>query len=159
MVSACSRVHLRDATVVLLRLHHLAALVLQIEEDNHFAHSVVLCGALSHSLLEVPIPAQYLTSNQSLTCLCILGVDSGQQHTMKTLVLTYSGSGATTGTKYKLCHQNDSLLRIWYTTVMKTSLRLVACLGLQRSPGTARTIKGDEGRPCHTSKFSIPCYC
>ena len=60
--------YLREATVVLLGLHHLAAVVLQVEEDDHLAHSVVLHCALCHCLLEVTIPPQHLhRQTQSIT--------------------------------------------------------------------------------------------
>lgn len=52
--------HLRDPAIVLLWLNNLTAVVLQVEEHNHFAHPVILCRALSDCLLEVPIPTQYL---------------------------------------------------------------------------------------------------
>ena len=52
--------HLRQAAVVLLGLHHLTAVVLQVEEDHNLAYPEVLHCALSHSLLEVTVPAQHL---------------------------------------------------------------------------------------------------
>ena len=52
--------HLGQATVVLLGLHHLTAVVLQVEEDHHLADPEVLHCTLSHGLLEVAIPAQHL---------------------------------------------------------------------------------------------------
>ncbi len=52
--------HLGQSTVVLLWLNDLTAVVLQVEQDDHLAHSIVLYSALCDSLLEVAIPPQDL---------------------------------------------------------------------------------------------------
>ena len=57
-------VYLRNAAVVLLGLNNLTAVVLKVKQHHNLAHSVVLCGALSHSFLEVSIPAQNLEDRQ-----------------------------------------------------------------------------------------------
>ena len=67
--------YLGEATVVLLGFHHLTAVVLQVEEDDHLAYPEILHCALSDSLLEVAIPPQHLhrqteTSSGKPICCC-----------------------------------------------------------------------------------------
>mmetsp|Transcript_34002 Transcript_34002/g.72295 ORF Transcript_34002/g.72295 Transcript_34002/m.72295 type:complete len:250 (+) Transcript_34002:1950-2699(+) len=58
---AADQLSLRDATVVLARLNDMASIVLEVIQDGHIPHPVVLKVGFHDGLLEVPLESQHMS--------------------------------------------------------------------------------------------------